>query len=114
METNRLVYKLTSRGSPASTSRALSVRENKGLSRINSKVSIATKKKTGRKVGGGGGADPKIVSELQLNVKKLLEDVRKLNLFEHDTKNYIQKADHKFEDQKVLNEAIIKEQAAIK
>lgn len=46
---------------------------------MNSKVSIATKNKTGgKKVGGVGGGDPKIIAELQLNVKKLLEDVRKL------------------------------------
>ena len=75
----------------------------RGLSRMNSKMSIATKNKGGgkRTGGGGGGADTKIVSELQLNVKKLLEDVRKLKNFEHETELALKKIEHILDDQKL-------------
>ncbi|CAI2387265.1 unnamed protein product [Moneuplotes crassus] len=52
------------------------------LSRMSSRVSKASKQ-TRRII--GGGADSKVVNELQLNVKKLLEDMRKIKNFEHDS-----------------------------
>lgn len=51
-----------------------------GLSRMGSKLSIATRKRRRR-----GGPDPKDINELKLNMKNALEDIRKLKNFEHDS-----------------------------
>ena len=80
---------------------------------MNSKVSVATKSKTGGKKLGGG-ADSKIVSELQLNVKKLLEDVRKLNNLQHDTELALKKIDHILDDHRLKYDVIQNEQTEIK
>lgn len=53
-----------------------------GLSRMESKLSIATRKIRGKGRKGGNSMD---VSELKLNMKKVLEDLRKSKLFEHES-----------------------------
>ena len=78
---------------------------------MSSKVSMSTKKKQGGKK--AGGADSKIVSELQLNVKKLLEDVRKLKNFEHETGLSFKKIDKTFDEIKLRNYEISEEQEKI-
>lgn len=80
----------------------------RGLSRMTSKASMAIKRKGGAR--GGGGADSKIVSELQLNVKKLLEDVRTLKNFEHESGLTFKKIDKTFEELKLQNLEIVKQQ----
>lgn len=80
---------------------------------MNSKMSIATKSKK-KKVGGVGGADSKIVSELQLNVKKLLEDVRKLRVFEHESGLTFRKNEHTFDELKLKNDLFQIEHEKIK
>lgn len=77
-------------------------------------MSIATKSKKKRTVGGGGGADSKIVSELQLNVKKLLEDMRKIKNFEHESGLTFRKIDQTFENLKQKSDLIEEEQAKIR
>lgn len=82
-----------------------STMRSKKLARINSKMSMAQSKKPKKRIGGGGvgGADSKIVSELQLNVKKLLEDVRKLKIFEHESGLTFRKIDGAIEEFKQKN-----------
>lgn len=77
-------------------------------------MSIATKGKKKKGVGGmSGGADSKIVNELQLNVKKLLEDVRKTKLFEHESGLTFRKIDQSIEALKLRNNAIEEQQETI-
>jgi len=87
-------------------------RQKKSLSRANSKMSIVSKKtKIGR---GPGGADSKSVSELQLNMKKLLEDVRKLKNFEHESGLTFRKVEHRLDSVDEKNDKFQKEHDKIK
>ena len=79
---------------------------------MNSKMSKVNKKK---KIGGGlGKADSKIVSELQLNMNKLLEDMRKSKIFEHETGLTFRKIEKTLEEFRQKNNILEIEHGKIK
>ena len=78
--------------------------KKRGLSRMSSKMSISTRKRGG---GGRGGADSKDVEELKLNMTKVLEDIRKLKNFEHDSETTFRRFESTLVDLKKKNDIFV-------
>eukprot|EP00343_Euplotes_focardii_P000886 CAMPEP_0205798982 /NCGR_PEP_ID=MMETSP0205-20121125/93_1 /ASSEMBLY_ACC=CAM_ASM_000278 /TAXON_ID=36767 /ORGANISM="Euplotes focardii, Strain TN1" /LENGTH=267 /DNA_ID=CAMNT_0053059519 /DNA_START=96 /DNA_END=899 /DNA_ORIENTATION=+ len=80
-----------------------------GLSRMGSKLSIATR----RRRNNGRGSDPKEVNELKLNMKKALEDIHKLMNFEHDSKGTFRRLENTLVDLKKKNDVFVTQHSKI-
>ena len=76
----------------------------RGLSRMSSKVSMSTRRRGGK---GGGGANSKEVNELKLNMKMVLEDLRKLKNFEHESEQTFRRFENTLVDLKKKNDLFI-------
>jgi len=83
--------------------------KKRGLSRMSSKMSISTKKRGG----GRGGANSKDVEELKLNMNKVLEDIRKLKNFEHESEVTFRRFENTLVDLKKKNDIFISQHNAI-
>lgn len=81
----------------------------KGLSRMSSKMSISTRKRRG----GVRGADSKEVNELKLNMKKVLDDIRKLNNFEYETEGTLRRFENTLVDLKKKNDMFVSQHSII-
>lgn len=84
----------------------------RGLSRMNSKLSVSTRKRRGGG-GGRGGADSKEVNELKLNMNKVLEDVRRLLNFKHDSEGLFGRLEKTLVDLKKKNDIFLSQHAII-